>query len=189
MEPEKSPFKKATFGGGCFWCMGAPFEKLEGVKKVIAGYMGGHTENPTYEEVYTDTTGHVEVVEVTYDSETVDYQQLLDIFWRQIDPTDGEGQFIDRGTRYRPVIFTHDCDQKATAEESCREMEKTGKFGKPIAVKVEPAVTFWRAEDFHQRYHASHPEEYKKERDESGRDEFLIKMWGESCKILQDFSR
>ena len=168
---------KATLGGGCFWCMGSPFEKLDGVKTVIAGYMGGYKENPTYEEVYTDTTGHVEVVQVTFDCAKISYEQILDNYWRQIDPTDAGGQFIDRGSRYRPVIFYHSLMQKELAEKSKHELEETGIYGKPIAVAIDKASEFWPAEDYHQRYHVTHPAEYKKERKESGRDDFLDKVW------------
>ena len=163
-----SSIKKATFAGGCFWCMVKPFDQWDGVHAVISGYTGGHLENPTYEDVKRGDTGHYEAVEITYDPNIISYQDILDIYWRQIDPTDDGGQFHDRGDSYRTAIFYHDEEQKRLAEQSKKELEESGKFNKPIVTKILPATTFYPAEDYHQDY-------YK----ESGRDEFIQKVWGE----------
>jgi len=125
--------EKATFAGGCFWCMEPPFEALQGVSEVISGYTGGHKENPTYEEVSSGKTGHMEAVQVTYDPSKISYKELLDVFWRQIDPTDASGQFADKGSQYKTAIFYHSEEQRRLAEESRRKLEESGKFEKPIA--------------------------------------------------------
>lgn len=171
--------EKATFAGGCFWCMVHPFEKLDGVKEVISGYTGGRKENPTYEEVSSGTTGHVEAVQVIYDPAKVSYQKLLDVFWRQIDPTDAGGQFVDRGTQYRSVIFSHTPEQKALAEKSRADLQRSGRFNKPIVTDILPAGKFYRAEEYHQDYYKKNPIRYKFYRYNSGRDQFLKKVWGD----------
>lgn len=171
--------EKATFAGGCFWCVVPPFEKLDGVKEVVSGYTGGHKENPTYEEVSSGTTGHVEAVQVSYDPTKVSYQKLLDVFWRQIDPTDQGGQFVDRGAQYRSVIFYHTREQKAAAEKSKEELQRSGRFKKPIVTEILPVGKFWRAEEYHQDYYKKNPIRYKFYRYNSGRDQFLKKVWGE----------
>lgn len=171
--------EKAIFAGGCFWCMEPPFEKLDGVKEVISGYTGGHKENPTYEEVSSGTTGHVEAVEVLYDPSKVSYEKLLDVFWRQIDPRDPDGQFVDRGSQYRSAIFYLNDEQKALAEKSKEELDKSGRFDKPIVTEILPASTFYRAEDYHQDYYKKNPLRYKFYRFNSGRDQFLKKVWKE----------
>jgi len=169
---------KATFAGGCFWCMTPPFEKLRGVREVISGYTGGTTINPRYEDVTSETTGHVEAVEIIYDPAIVSYQQLLDVFWKQIDPTDDGGQFVDRGPSYRSVIFYHDEEQRKLAEASKEQLSRSGRFNKPIATIIRPAGPFYRAEDYHQDYWKKNPVRYKFYRYRSGRDQYLEKVWG-----------
>jgi len=171
--------EKATFAGGCFWCMVPPFEKLDGVIKVVSGYTGGHKDNPTYEEVSSGTTGHVESIQVTYDPARVSYKRLLDVFWRQIDPTDAGGQFVDRGAQYRSVIFYHNAEQKALAGKSKAELGRSGHFGKPIVTEILPASIFYPAEEYHQDYWKKNPIRYKFYRYNSGRDQFLKATWGE----------
>jgi len=171
--------RTATFAGGCFWCVEADFEKVDGVVEVISGYTGGHQENPTYQEVSAGGTGHVEAVQVTYDPAKVSYTQLLDYFWRHVDPTDPDGQFVDRGSQYRSVIFYHDEEQKRLAEESERELEKSGRFAKPIVTDILPFTKFYPAEEYHQDYYKKNPVRYKFYRWNSGRDQFLTRVWGE----------
>jgi peptide methionine sulfoxide reductase msrA/msrB len=168
----------ATFAGGCFWCTQADFEKVPGVVKVIAGYTGGHQENPTYQEVSAGGTGHVEAVQVAYDPTKVSYKQLLDYFWRHVDPTDPNGQFVDRGPQYRSVIFYHNDEQKREAEESKQELEKSGRFTKPIVTAILPFTKFYPAEEYHQDYYKKNPLRYKFYRWNSGRDQFLARVWG-----------
>jgi peptide methionine sulfoxide reductase msrA/msrB len=176
--------EKATFAGGCFWCMEPPFEKLEGVKEVISGYTGGQKVNPTYEEVSSGTTGHVEAVEVIYDPSKVTYQKLLDVFWRQVDPADGGGQFVDRGSSYLTAIFYHNEEQRRLAEESKLALEKSGRFGnKPIVTPIRPAGPFYRAEDYHQDYYKKNPVRYKFYRFNSGRDRYLDRVWGKEVAM------
>ncbi len=149
---EGKPMKKATFGAGCFWGVEATFRRVPGVVDAAVGYAGGQTQNPTYKEVCTDRTGHAEVVEVTYDPSKVTYGQLLDIFWGAHDPTQVNRQGPDTGSQYRTVIFYHDDEQKIEAEASKRQLDASGRFARPIATLVVPADTFYRAEDYHQRY-------------------------------------
>jgi peptide methionine sulfoxide reductase msrA/msrB len=169
--------EKATFAGGCFWCMEHPFEKLDGVVDVVSGYTGGHVVNPTYKDVSGGRTGHVEAVQITYDPARVTYERLLDVFWRQIDPTDQGGQFVDRGSQYRSVIFYHTDEQKRLAEMSRAVLEKSGRFTKPIVTEIVEASTFYPAEDYHQDYYSTCPIRYKLYRNGSGRDQFLKKNW------------
>ncbi|GMK42617.1 peptide-methionine (R)-S-oxide reductase [Paenibacillus sp. CCS19] len=169
--------EQATFAGGCFWCMVKPFEEMPGIVSVISGYTGGTTVNPTYEEVCRGGTGHTEAVQITFDPEQFPYEKLLDIFWRQIDPTDSGGQFHDRGDSYRPAIFYHNEEQRRLAEASKRELEASGRFDRPIAVTVEPAAPFYAAEDYHQDYHKKQPLRYKMYRKGSGRDAFISQHW------------
>ncbi len=168
----------ATFAGGCFWCTQADFEKRPGVVKVISGYTGGSKENPTYAEVSSGTTGHVEAVQVYYDSSRITYEELLDYFWKHVDPTDAGGQFVDRGSQYRSVIFYHDEEQKRLAEKSKEALDKSGRFNKPIVTEILQFTKFYKAEDYHQDYYKTHPLKYKFYRYESGRDQFLAKVWG-----------
>jgi peptide methionine sulfoxide reductase msrA/msrB len=170
--------EKATFAGGCFWCMEPPFEKLDGVKEVISGYTGGKTVNPTYEEVSAGGTGHLESVEIIYDPSKVSYEKLLDVFWRQINPTDAGGQFVDRGTSYTSAIFYHNEEQKRLAEQSKQTLERSSRFGKPIVTEIRPAGPFYRAEGYHQDYWKRNPVRYKFYRYNSGRDQYLEKIWG-----------
>jgi peptide-methionine (S)-S-oxide reductase len=144
--------RKATFGAGCFWGVEAAFRQIEGVTATEVGYAGGHTENPTYEEVCSHTTGHAEVVQVTYDPDRVSYEQLLDVFWGKHDPTQLNRQGWDIGDQYRSVIFVHDEEQRAAAERSKAELDASGRYRKPIVTQIEQAPTFYPAEDYHQRY-------------------------------------
>jgi peptide methionine sulfoxide reductase msrA/msrB len=170
--------EKATFAGGCFWCMTPPFEKLDGVTKVVSGYTGGHTANPTYEDVTSETTGHRESVEVTFDPAKISYEKLLDVFWRQINPTDAGGSFVDRGPSYTSAIFYHSEEQKRLAEESKQKLEHSGRFDKPIVTPILPAGPFYPAEEYHQDYWKKNPIRYKFYRYNSGRDQYLEKIWG-----------
>lgn len=169
--------ERATFAGGCFWCMEPPFEKLEGVKEVISGYIGGKKLNPTYEEVSSGSTGHLEAIEISYDPSAVSYDKLLDVFWRNIDPTDAGGQFVDRGGQYRSAIFYHTESQKKAAEASKQRLAGTGIFSKSIVTEILPATTFYKAEEYHQDYYKKNPVRYKFYRFNSGRDQFLEKIW------------
>jgi methionine-S-sulfoxide reductase len=171
-------FPKATFGGGCFWCMVKPFDRYPGVISVISGYTGGHTEDPTYEEVSSGTTGHLEAVEITFDPSKISYEDLLSIFWRQIDPTDPGGQFADRGEQYKTAIFYHDEQQKKLAEGSKQQLEDSKKFSRAIATKIIKASRFYPAEEYHQDYYKRNPEHYESYRMFSGREGYLKKVWG-----------
>lgn len=169
--------EKATFAGGCFWCMVKPFDQFDGIEKVVSGYSGGHVENPTYEQVKTGTTSHLEVVEITFDPEVFPYEQLLDIFWQQIDPTDNEGQFQDRGDQYRPAIFVHNDRQREIAETSKQELDASGRYNKPVNTPILDAAPFYAAEDYHQDYYKKNSEHYLEDRAQSGRDDFLDAVW------------
>ncbi len=169
--------EKATFAGGCFWCIEGAFDDLPGVKHAVSGYTGGKTTDPTYEEVSSGSTGHLESVEVEFDPAVVSYKQLLQVFWRQIDPTDAGGQFADRGSQYHTAIFYHNEEQRKDAEYSKQVLNKSGLFDKPIVTDVRPATTFYKAEDYHQDYHKTCPLKYKLYRAGSGRDQFIEKMW------------
>lgn len=165
----------ATFAGGCFWCMQTPFEELAGVESVYAGYAGGTAPYPTYENYAK--TGYKEAVQITYNPELVSYEKLLDVFWKQIDPTDAGGQFVDRGTHYSSAIYYHDTDQKKSAEESKHNLEKSGRFKKPIVTEIIPYTTFYKAEGYHQNYATNNPTHYYLYRSGSGRDAFLKQAW------------
>ncbi len=169
--------EKATFAGGCFWCMEAPFEKLDGVQAVISGYSGGKTKNPTYKEVSSGVTGHLEVVQVEYDPTKVSYDQLLDVFWRQVDPTDAGGQFVDRGGQYATAIFYHSEEQRRAAEASLDALDKSGRYTKKIVTPILPAQPFYAAEEYHQDYYKNNTIRYKYYRYRSGRDQFLETIW------------
>ncbi len=179
----ETKLEKATLAGGCFWCMEPPYEKLDGVKEVISGYTGGHTKDPTYEEVGTNRTGHAESVEITYDPTIISYTELLEVFWRQIDPTDPRGQFVDRGSSYRSSIFYHNEEQRMLAERSKKELESSGRYDKPIVTEIVPADTFYRAEEYHQDYYKENPLRYKFYRYGSGRDRYLNKVWGDDREV------
>jgi peptide methionine sulfoxide reductase msrA/msrB len=177
MNENKKVSELATFAGGCFWCMVTPFEELPGILKVISGYTGGHKENPTYQEVCSETTGHYEAVQITFDPEIFPYERLLELFWQQIDPTDAGGQFFDRGDSYRTAIFYHNQEQKEKAEQSRDSLEESRRFNKPIATDIIPASTFYPAEEYHQDYHKKNPAHYKRYRQGSGRDSFVEGHW------------
>ncbi|HEX7057927.1 MAG TPA: peptide-methionine (S)-S-oxide reductase MsrA [Bacilli bacterium] len=169
--------EKATFAGGCFWCMVSPFDKMPGVHSVVSGYTGGSKENPTYEEVCAGTTGHVEAVQITFDPRVMPYERLLEIFWQQIDPTDPGGQFHDRGDSYRTAIFYHNEEQRLAAEKSKKALQESGRFADPIATEIVPATEFYPAEDYHQNYYKKKPVHYQMYRLGSGRDAFIRKHW------------
>lgn len=172
-----SQLKLAAFAGGCFWCMVSPFEELPGIHGIISGYTGGHTSNPTYEEVCTGNTGHYEAVQITYDPAIFPYSKLLELFWQQIDPTDEGGQFHDRGESYRTAIFYYDEQQRLDAEASKLELAQSGRFDKPIVTEILPAATFYPAEEYHQQYHRKNAGHYKLYRRASGREDFLARHW------------
>lgn len=171
-------FAKATFAGGCFWCMEPPFEHLSGVVSVTSGYMGGHKTNPTYQEVSSGGTGHAEAVEIVYDPAKISYSRLLDVFWRNIDPLDAAGQFCDKGQPYRSAIFYHNDEQKRLAEASKLALTQSGRFKQPIVTTIVPATTFYLAEDYHQHYSQKNPLRYKYYRYSCGRDQRLEELWG-----------
>ncbi|HZK18792.1 MAG TPA: peptide-methionine (R)-S-oxide reductase MsrB [Clostridia bacterium] len=175
----------ATFAGGCFWCMVSPFEEKAGVHKMVSGYTGGFTENPTYEEVCGGTTGHLEAVQITFDPEGISYDDLLQIFWQQIDPTDPGGQFNDRGETYQTAIFYHNEEQRLKAEQSKKDLDDSGRFGQAVVTKIIPAGRFYPAEDYHQDYHKKSPLRYRLYRHGSGRDAFIKKHWPEDKKDLR----
>lgn len=176
MPETQKTFKTATLAGGCFWCVEADFEKLPGVIEAISGYTGGRGESPTYED-YAQK-GYVEAVQVIYDPAKISYAQLLDYFWRHVDPTDAGGQFVDRGPQYRSVIFYQDAEQKRLAEASRQALAQSKRFAKPIVTEILPLTKFYRAEDYHQDYYRTHTVKYKYYRWNSGRDQFIRKVWG-----------
>ena len=167
----------ATFAGGCFWCMEPPFEKLEGVVSVTSGYAGGTKDNPTYKEVSSGKTGHAEAIQVLYDPDKVSYETLLDVYWRQINPTTLNRQFVDIGNQYRSAIFYHNEEQRQLAEKSKNTVAASGRFGIPIVTEIIPSGRFWPAEDYHQDYYKKSPLRYKYYRFRSGRDQYLKKIW------------
>jgi len=182
MKAEPKNLKTATFAGGCFWCVESDFEKVDGVIEAVSGYTGGQEPDPTYKEVSAGGTGHAEAVQVRYDPDKVTYKELLDVFWRHVDPTDAGGQFVDRGSQYRPAIFYHDEEQKRIAEESKSELDKSGRFSKPIAAEIVPLSEFYSAEEYHQDYYDKNPVRYKLYRYGSGRDQFINSTWGSEVK-------
>lgn len=169
--------EKAVFAGGCFWCMVKPFDTQPGIISVVAGYTGGHTVNPTYEEVCSEITGHTEAVEITFNPSIFSYRDLVEIYWQQTDPTDASGQFADRGSSYRPVIFYANEEQRITAEQSKEALVKSGRFKEPIVTEILPAMPFYPAEDYHQNYYKKNPLHYGLYRQGSGRKAFIKKMW------------
>ncbi|MEW6087095.1 MAG: peptide-methionine (S)-S-oxide reductase MsrA [bacterium] len=170
-------YETAVFAGGCFWCMEPPFEKLNGVKEVVSGYTGGKDRDPVYKD-YAEK-GHVEAVRITYDPSVIKYEELLEIFWRQIDPADGGGQFCDRGPGYRSAIFFTNEEQKETAEKSKEALGKTGRYKEPLVTEIRKASGFYKAEEYHQGYHKKNPIRYKFYRLNCGRDKYLKKIWGD----------
>src|SRR5262245_9420328 len=169
---------KATFAGGCFWCMEPPFEALDGVVSVTAGYTGGSKLNPTYEEVSAGGTGHAESIEVAYDPAKISYEKLLDVFWHNVDPTDAKGQFCDHGHQYRTAIFYHDDTQKRLAEASRQAIASSLKVPGPIVTEIVAAGQFWPAEEYHQDYYKKNPIRYRFYRYNCGRDKRLEEVWG-----------
>ncbi len=179
--PQAEPDRKlvvATFASGCFWCTESDFDKVKGVVETTSGYMGGTTPNPTYEQVSSGGTGHAEVLQLKYDPGQVTYKELLDVYWRNVDPLDGGGQFCDRGDQYRPAIFYHTEEQKRLAEESKAALAKSGRFKQPIVVEITAASTFTPAEDYHQNYYQRNPIQYFIYRHGCGRDARLEALWG-----------
>jgi methionine-S-sulfoxide reductase len=175
---DNNKIKKAVFAGGCFWCMQNPYDELKGVVSTAVGYTGGNKDNPTYEEVCAGNTGHAEAIEVLYDSSQISYAELLNVFWRNIDPTTLNRQFANVGTQYRTAIFYHSEEQKQSAESSKQEMERSGIYDDPIATEITPASTFYRAEEYHQKYYEKCPLKYKMYKSGSGREQYLEDMWG-----------
>ena len=169
----------ATFAGGCFWCMQPPFDKIPGVQKTLVGYTGGKVENPTYEQVSSGTTNHAEAIQIYFDRTKVSYGQLVEEFWRNIDPTQADGQFADRGTQYRTAIFVHSAEQRKIAEDSKAKLQASSKFGRPIATTIEPASDFYRAEEAHQGYYKKNATHYNLYKVGSGRAGFIEENWGE----------
>ncbi len=176
--PAKTNLKKAIFAGGCFWCVEHAFEEHKGVISAVSGYTGGAMANPNYELVSSGKSGHLEALEVTFDPAVITYEKLLEIFWTQIDPTDPEGQFVDRGQQYTTGIFYVDESQKKAAEKSLKDLEKSKKFSKKIVTLITPAKTFFPAEEHHQDFYKKNPERYKAYSDGTGRKEFIKKQWG-----------
>lgn len=172
--------EKATFAGGCFWCMVKPFDTYEGIESVISGYTGGHTINPTYEQVCSNNTGHYEAVQITYDPSIFSYDQLLEIFWMNIDPTDEEGQFFDKGSSYQTAIFFHSEEQLQKAEKSKQDLEASKRFQSKIATKILPAKEFYPAETYHQDYYKKNPAHYNRYYVGSGRAAYVEKTWRDS---------
>ncbi|MEK5235143.1 peptide-methionine (S)-S-oxide reductase MsrA [Paenibacillus sp. FSL L8-0470] len=177
MNGDKAVQQLATFAGGCFWCMVKPFDELPGIVSVVSGYTGGHTVNPTYEEVGTETTGHIEAVQITYEPELFPYERLLEIYWQLIDPTDKGGQFMDRGYSYRTAIFVHSEEQREKAEASKEVLKASKRFKAPIVTEILPAAPFYPAEALHQDYYKTHPMDYKMYLKGSGRGEFSEQYW------------
>lgn len=170
--------EKATFAGGCFWCMEEALDKVEGVVSTTSGYTGGRAANPTYEDVSAGVTGHTESVEILYDPAKVSYAKLLEVFWRNIDPTTPDRQFCDRGNQYRSAIFYHDETQKRLAEESKRALEKSKPFKEPIATEIAPASAFYPAEEYHQNFYEKNPIRYRLYKYNCGRAQRLQDLWG-----------
>lgn len=169
----------ATFAGGCFWCMEPPFDALDGVLSTTSGYIGGHQADPTYEQVSAGGTGHTEAVQIVYDPTRISYEELLDVFWVNIDALDSEGQFCDRGSQYRTGIFYHDAEQQRLAEASKRGLDASGRLDGPVVTEISPATTFYAAEDYHQDYYKKNPVRYTLYRYSCGRDKRLEALWGQ----------
>lgn len=177
MNQEENKYELATFAGGCFWCMVKPFDQWEGIEKVVSGYTGGEIENPTYEQVCSDTTGHYEAVQITFEPDKISYKEILEIFWQQIDPTDAGGQFGDRGSSYQTAIFYHNEAQKQQAEDSKKELQENGPFNQPIVTPILPAKPFYPAEQYHQDYYQKNPSHYQRYNVGSGRAGFIERHW------------
>ena len=182
--PQAQSLEKATFAGGCFWCIEAPFDKLEGVVTAVSGYTGGKSENPTYEEVSSGSTDHLEAVEITFDPAVISYTQLLELFWRQFDPTDSGGSFYDRGHQYTSAIFYHDENQRQLAIATREDLDHSGRFDQPIVTPVRPASPFYPAEEYHQDYHRKNAQHYQNYRRGSGRDHFIETVWSKKLSPI-----
>ncbi|MEN8753894.1 MAG: peptide-methionine (S)-S-oxide reductase MsrA [Desulfobacterales bacterium] len=181
VDTKPGPTQTAVFAGGCFWCTESDFEKVDGVIEAISGYTGGDMANPTYEQVSSGGTGHVEAVKVIYDPTKIIYEQLLDVFWRHMDPTDDGGQFVDRGSQYRGVIFYADDKERGMAEASKKKLAASGRFDKPLVTEILPLGAFYPAEDYHQDYYKKNPTKYKFYRWKCGRDARLSAVWGDKA--------
>ena len=168
----------ATFAGGCFWCMQPPFDKLDGVISTTVGYCGGREKNPTYKQVSSGSTGHAEAIKIAYDPARASYSELLDVFWRNINPIQKDGQFVDKGRQYRTAIFYHNDKQKELAEASRDKLENSEKFDEKIATEIVPVTPFYDAEEYHQDYYKKNSIRYKLYRFGSGRDQYRLKKWG-----------
>jgi peptide-methionine (S)-S-oxide reductase len=173
-----SNLPKATFAGGCFWCMQPAYDGVPGVVKTVVGYTGGEKKNPTYEEVSDGGTGHAESIEITYDPKKISYRKLLDIFWHNVDPTTKDSEFCDHGHQYRSAIFFHNAEQEREAKQSEAELNEKKPFKDPIVTEIVPATTFYPAEDYHQEYYLKNPIRYKFYRYNCGRDARLRELWG-----------
>jgi methionine-S-sulfoxide reductase len=189
MEKENEKYETAIFAGGCFWCMQPAFDSVEGVVKVVSGYTGGDLENPSYEDVAGGNTSHREAVRIAYDPSAADYAGLVDIFFKSIDPTDPGGQFADRGAQYTTAVFYTTQKQKEIAEKVKDELDKSGKFDKPVVTDILPAKSFYEAEEYHQDYYKKNPQRYKNYKFFSGRGPFLKKTWGPEEDIAQDIEK
>ena len=178
MSEKAGKYETAVFGGGCFWCMQPPFDALDGVISTRVGYCGGDWENPSYEDVCTGKTGHTEAIEVVFDPSVVSYERLLEVFWRNIDPTTLNRQFADTGTQYRTAVFYRNEGQKKAALKSKKELDESGKFDKPVVTAVEPATVFYEAESYHQDYYMKNSIHYEMYKKGSGREDYLKETWG-----------
>lgn len=192
MDKKISPSAKldtATVAGGCFWCVEAPFEKVYGVAAAISGFSGGSQKNPTYEQVSAGGTGYAESVQIIYDPSVISYSELLDVFWRNIDPTDPGGSFHDRGSQYRSTIFYRNAEQRMLAEMSKKKIEALKVFDKPIVTEIIPFTGFYAAEEYHQDFYMKNPQRYHEYRSASGRDEFIKKHWGDFEMQSENFKK
>ncbi len=178
---DETSHSRATFAGGCFWCMEPPYDRLDGVVETISGFSGGHVSNPAYQDVVRGGTGHREVVQVIYDPDVVDYDTLLQVFWRNIDPLDDGGQFCDRGSAYRTAIFAHGPEQSSKARASLDELNYSGRFDEPIVTPIIEFENFYAAEDYHQGYYQTNPVRYRYYRWRCGRDARLEELWGDQA--------
>lgn len=185
-EKAAAPRAMATFAGGCFWCMTPPFEALPGVITVTSGFCGGPEKNPTYEQVASGKTGHMESIQIVYDPTKITYKKLLDVYWHNIDPTQGDGQFCDRGKQYRSAIFYHDENQRRLAAESKEAIEASKALHAPIVTRIIAYQAFWRAEEYHQDYYKKNPENYHAYRTSCGRDNRLKEIWGKNAPVPHD---
>ncbi|WP_207061854.1 peptide-methionine (S)-S-oxide reductase MsrA [Motiliproteus sp. SC1-56] len=184
--PNDPKLKVATFAGGCFWCVEAGYEKIPGVVEAVSGYSGGDKPNPTYKQVSSGRTGHTEAVQVYYDPDQITYEGLVQGLWRMMDPTDPDGQFVDRGRQYRPAIFYHDAEQQRIAEAAKAALQASGRYEKPVVIEIVPFKKFWDAEEYHQDYYEKNPIRYHLYTFNSGRYQFIKKIWGENYEL--DFS-